>query len=88
MRRWPQFTLRYLLALMFWWALTFAMFFEVERGIHPSHPLLQCNYILLFPIPLCSAIGSLVAKMRLGFVAGSLASGVMLILLIWHDLTS
>ena len=74
-----------MLAVVFWWSLVFAMFFEVARDIQPSHPMIRGYYILLFPIPLCSAIGALFAKMRSWFIAGTSATAVMLVILVWHE---
>src|SRR5688572_19639542 len=82
MKRLPQFSLRYLLAMMFWWSLVFVMI----RECIPPTGILQAGktsyYVLLFPIAAGPAIGGIVLKMRAGFVIGILITAVLWILVV------
>jgi hypothetical protein len=68
MKRWPTFTLRYLLVLVFWWAVAFALIREVVDPYGP--PESKRFFYLFLPLALGPAYGGLVLKMRFGFIAG------------------
>jgi hypothetical protein len=85
MARLPQFSLRYMLAMMFWWSLAFVMFLEVFREAHTPNGMRISYYVLLFPIVLCAALGGLFLKMRTGFVIGVLTSAIMWVITIWAE---
>ena len=85
MARLPQFSLRYLLAMMFWWSLAFVIFYEVFREdelFAPWQATRASYHVLLFPIAFCPAVGGLFLKMRAGFYVGFLASAAIWVVVI------
>jgi succinate-acetate transporter protein len=82
MKRLPQFSLRYLLAMMFWWSLAFVMFRECAGETGRLQAMKTSYYVLFFPIAAGPAIGGVVLKMRAGFVIGLLTSAVLWLLVV------
>ena len=77
MKRWPQFTLRYLLLLFFWWSVVLAMGREVVTYSYNQHPLTKFLCTMFLPLALGPAYGGLVLRMRFGFYAGAVICGLM-----------
>jgi len=83
MDRKPQFSIAYLMLLVFWWSLALAMTGELIREVHAidvtnvdprdEHWLIVALF-LLTPIPAGTAGGGLMLKMRLGFILGCVIS--------------
>src|SRR5262249_572116 len=68
---WPTFSLGYLLLLVFWWSVVFAL----VREIAFYHPVVRYQFsaglcYLFLPLALGPAFGGLVLRMRFGFYAG------------------
>ena len=77
MERQPQFTLKYLLLVVFWWALALAMM----RGVmvYGGDEMRGLICFLSSPIAMGGAYGGLVLKMRFGLSAGSMISALLLV---------
>ena len=80
----PTFTLRYLLLLLFCWAMALAILRQIlpdSNGFARSD--YRGFYYLLLPIALGPAYGGLVLKMTFGFYAGLTISGMMFFVVFW-----
>ena len=75
MARQPQFSLAYLLLLVFLWSIMFAMI----RGIaYYGTDNWRGPWLLMFaPISIGAACGGLMLKMRFGFIAGCVISALL-----------
>src|SRR5262245_7755290 len=79
LKRRPTFTLRYLMLLIFWWALALAMIREILPIGYSSLPSDAGGLCyLLLPMALGPAYGGLVLRMRFGFYAGLSMTAMML----------
>jgi hypothetical protein len=74
-----QFTIGYLLALTFWWALTLAIGRAFVAAAADRDYVRIALWLLALPIAAAPAFGGLFLKMGSGFVFGVSMSGVMLL---------
>jgi hypothetical protein len=83
MQRWPQFTIRYLLALVFWWALALGLIREIVDFSPRSSDERALVCFLVLPITLGPAYGGLLLKIRFGLFAGLILCGANIALLFY-----
>jgi uncharacterized membrane protein len=83
MKRWPTFTLRYLLLVVLWWALALGLTREYLTSDEDYNYRVRC--FLLSAVAWGGAYGGLALKMRFGLCAGLTAAAALLCFLIWAE---
>ena len=87
MSPWPTYTLRYLLLVVFWWALALGLTREYLTAIFNSDEYRQTCF-LLSAVAWGGAYGGLALRMRFGLVTGVIVAAALKTFLIWsasHD---
>ena len=80
MQRWNQFSIGYLLLLIFWWAASLSLMrLILDLSLRSRDERAFISYLLL-PIFIGPAYGGLVLKMRFGFYAGLTIAGLMYVI--------
>jgi hypothetical protein len=81
MDRKPQFSIAYLMLVVFWWSLALAMGGALVQIINASDDESLLGYVLVLSTPPAAgaACGGLMLKMRFGFIVGCVISATLLL---------
>ena len=78
----PRFSLGYLLLLVTWWCIVFALYAVVLRPASPGNHLPEIC-VFLSPVPIGAACGGLFLRMRFGFVTGLCIATPIWLYIVW-----